>query len=493
MKNYVFQGLKAILYFGLVCTTVLFYKVPAQAADDIPISEEYFPNSRFRAYVAENLDPNYDGILTMAEMENVTEINYIGNNKYKGFPNPPSSEEMMSVKGLEFFTNLHSLTISEADIDKIDVSMFKELIYLDVSYNYLTSLDVSNNTALKELNCRDNCLKQMDVSNNASLEVLDCRDNCLEQMDVSNNTSLEVLNIMSNRVPALDITNNPLLQELYITGNPISSINLRNCPELKKFYCSGYIKQINIGYNPFLCLAYYPRKPILYEFGGRTHIYNGPNGETYELACQENLDIIEVPYNDVGTDRWSYTAIREAFNNKYMIGMGNETFAPEGVVTRSQFVQILYNVEGKPAVTPNNQFIDVLPDQWYSDAIAWAANNQITSGISENEFGTNLPITREQMMTLFYKYGMTKENYRRRMEPSLVEKFKDANQISPWALDAVTWCVSNHVVSGYMSEKGQVHVQTIDPKGIANREQCAQIISNMLTHAIDTTYYNRIN
>ena len=52
-------------------------------------------------------------------------------------------------------------------------------------------------------------------------------------------------------------------------------------------------------------------------------------------------------------------------NNKYMIGMGNETFAPEGVVTRAQFVQILYNIEGKPPVTPNSQFVDVLPDPLY--------------------------------------------------------------------------------------------------------------------------------
>ena len=467
MIKQVSKGMKALVYFGLISITVLCYKTNLYAVNDIPICEEYFPDSRFRAYVAENLDPNHDGILTSDEIAGVTEINYVGDNNGRASLNPPQPEDMMNVKGLEFFTNLQSLTISQADIDKIDVSIYKDLTYLNVSYNYLTSLDVSSNTALKELNCRANWL---------------------DQIDVTNNKSLEVLEIVSNRISTLDISNNPSLQVLSLGANLLSTIDLSKCPNLRVFGCgSTKIERVNIGHNPLLCLAV--SAGLVYNVDhGKAYGCTGPNGEVCSLSFYDKLDIIEVPYNDVFTDMWSYQAIKYAFNNHCMVGVGNDTFAPQGVVTRAQFVQILYNIEGKPPVTPTDQFIDVLSNQWYSDAVAWAAKNQITSGISENEFGTNLPITREQMITLFYKYGKTKENYKRQMYPDRLKYYKDAEQISPWAVEAVTWSISNNVVTGIMSEYGHEQSGSIDPRGPATREQCAQIVRNMLMNGPDPLY-----
>ena len=466
------KGMKAIVYLGLISITALCYQGKAHAANDIPISEEYFPDSRLREYVASNLDPNQDGILTSAEMESVTEVNFIGTNKHKVSINRPGPEDMMNIKGLECFTNLRSLTITQADIDKIDVSMYEDLTYLDVSYNYLSSLDISNNTALEELNCESNYL---------------------EQINVSNNPSLVILNTSANPITSLDLSVNTSLEELWIVGNKISTIDLRNCPKLRKIDCRAtLLTSINIGYNPLLCIAVYSGKYINID-GWKIYGGTGPNGEPCSFHFSGDLEIIEVPYNDVRPNMWSYKAIREAFNNKYMIGMGNETFAPEGVVTRAQFVQILYNIEGKPSVTPNSQFVDVLPDQWYTDAVAWAANNHLTAGINETEFGTNLPITREQMMTLFYKYGLTKENYRRNMYSDRLGWYKDADQISPWAVEAVTWSISNNVVTGIMSEYGHERIGSIDPKGPATREQCAQMLKNMLTNGPDPLYDYRSN
>ena len=94
-----------------------------------------------------------------------------------------------------------------------------------------------------------------------------------------------------------------------------------------------------------------------------------------------------------------------------MNGTSHTTFNPDMTLTRAQFVTILHNVEGGDSLLPDeysDKFVDVPNGQWYTDSVIWVWKNKITSGISENKFGTNAEITREQLATLLYQYATVK-------------------------------------------------------------------------------------
>ena len=108
---------------------------------DIAINEDNFPDEFFREYVAGDFDSNQDGVLSSSEAAAVTSMTDL------------YGENISSLKGIEYFTNLQ---------------------YLDCGENYIEALDVSNNTALIKLSCYTNDIKELDLSHNTNLEILNC-------------------------------------------------------------------------------------------------------------------------------------------------------------------------------------------------------------------------------------------------------------------------------------------------------------------------------
>ena len=115
----------------------------------------------------------------------------------------------------------------------------------------------------------------------------------------------------------------------------------------------------------------------------------------------------------------------------------------------------------------NHNFADVPEGQWYSDAVAWATENNIVKGVSENKFAPDEDITREQMVLIIYRYA--------KMQgfdaggASNLENFTDAKDVSDWALDAIRWANKTELVNG-TSET------TLSPKATATRAQVAAIL-----------------
>ena len=104
--------------------------------------------------------------------------------------------------------------------------------------------------------------------------------------------------------------------------------------------------------------------------------------------------------------------------------------------------------------------------KWYTDAITWAAGENIIEGYGNRKYGTNDPVTREQMVTLFWRY-----NGKPAAENSDLSEFTDAGKISDWAKDALAWAVSVGVING----KGD---GVLDPNGVSTRTEVAQIVMN---------------
>lgn len=173
------------------------------------------------------------------------------------------------------------------------------------------------------------------------------------------------------------------------------------------------------------------------------------------------------PFTDVAANAWYYDAVKFVCEGGLMNGISSTQFAPDANLSRAQLAQILYNKEGKPAVSGNSIFTDVTASAWYSNAVIWAAANNIVSGYGNALFGPDDNITREQLAVMLWRYSGS---------PAVANKelqFNDADQISDYALDALLWAVENGIING----KGN---GILDPKGLATRAQVAQMLKNYM-------------
>ncbi|MDY3926769.1 MAG: S-layer homology domain-containing protein [Anaerotignum sp.] len=109
------------------------------------------------------------------------------------------------------------------------------------------------------------------------------------------------------------------------------------------------------------------------------------------------------PFTDVSADAYYYDAVLWAVENGITSGISATTFAPDATVTRDQTVTFLYRAAGSPAAN-GSSFSDVSSDAYYADAVAWAVQQNITSGTGDNQFSPNADCTRAQIVTFLYRY-----------------------------------------------------------------------------------------
>lgn len=109
-------------------------------------------------------------------------------------------------------------------------------------------------------------------------------------------------------------------------------------------------------------------------------------------------------FTDVPADAWYAGAVQYCRENGLMAGTSDTTFAPEGTLTRAMLVTILWRQAEKPVVNYLMRFSDVPEGQWYSEAVRWAASEQLVAGYGDGRFGTNDPITQEQLNLIFQRY-----------------------------------------------------------------------------------------
>ena len=111
----------------------------------------------------------------------------------------------------------------------------------------------------------------------------------------------------------------------------------------------------------------------------------------------------ELPFSDIEKGSYYYDAVAWAYENGIVSGIDSSRFGPEETVTRSQFVTFLYRAEGKPGHNSSNPFTDVPQNEYYYDAVIWAYENGIASGLTGNRFGTDESCTRGQVATFLYR------------------------------------------------------------------------------------------
>ena len=188
-------------------------------------------------------------------------------------------------------------------------------------------------------------------------------------------------------------------------------------------------------------------------------------------------DTTEVDVTQMFTDvekNWAYPGIQYCVTHGIMGGMGDGTFAPTGTTTRAQIVQILYNLEGTPAVSGTTPFTD-LTANWYKPAILWAYQNNVVAGKSPTTFDPEGPVTREQIAVILTQYMFNVLKMERTWTPADLSMFPDGANVSRWAKEAMQDAVALGLINGTKASDGLVY---LDPQGSATRQQVATILMN---------------
>ena len=174
-----------------------------------------------------------------------------------------------------------------------------------------------------------------------------------------------------------------------------------------------------------------------------------------------------LPFEDVKSADWFYNDVKYVYEKGMMAGTAADVFAPNATTTRAMIVTILYRLEGSPAVSGTSAFTDVPAGQWYTDAVNWAAANQIVNGTSATTFAPNASITREQMAAILYRYAQYK-GYDV-TEKADLSGYSDNGQISAYAKDALAWANAAKLINGVTNT-------TLAPQGSATRAQVSAIL-----------------
>ncbi len=177
----------------------------------------------------------------------------------------------------------------------------------------------------------------------------------------------------------------------------------------------------------------------LKDKGNGKYTFTMPAGKVEVKATfMEDNSMLNFFY-DVPNNAYFYEAVKWAVENGITTGVGNDLFAPEQPCTRAQIVTFLWRAAGSPEPKAMSSFADVSMDAYYAKAVAWAVENGITTGTGDGKFSPDATCTRAQSVTfLFRAIG--------KLVDSKAE-FSDVLTDSYYA-NAVAWAVENGVTNG---------------------------------------------
>ena len=171
-------------------------------------------------------------------------------------------------------------------------------------------------------------------------------------------------------------------------------------------------------------------------------------------------------FSDVNDDDWFRTDVEYVSEKGLMQGTGNGVFSPSAQATRAMIVTILWRLEGSPTGS-KAEFSDVNQNDYFYNAVAWAAVNDIVSGYSSDKFAPNDSATREQLATIIYRYASFKKYDM--TELSVLDAYADKNSVSEYAVDAFKWAIANKIITGTSDDM-------LSPQDFVQRSQVAAIL-----------------
>ena len=185
--------------------------------------------------------------------------------------------------------------------------------------------------------------------------------------------------------------------------------------------------------------------------------------DTHSHATVDVSDI----FIDVAPNAWYKDAVQYAYDHGLMTGVSDTEFAPEATTTRAMIVSILARLEGVTTAEAAG-FADV-NDEWYATAVNWAASVGVVNGYEDNTFKPNTAITREQLAAILMNYA----SYKGEDVSNRADLTSYTDQPSTWAEEAMQWAVAEGLISGVTNDQ-------LQPQSSATRAQVAAILQRFL-------------
>ena len=193
-----------------------------------------------------------------------------------------------------------------------------------------------------------------------------------------------------------------------------------------------------------------------------------------DLRCDGGESCPSRRFTDVpGPDNWAHAGIDYAVSRGLFGGTGEHTFEPDSPMTRAMLVTVLWRYEGKPE-EGRNIFTDVPENEWYTEPVAWAAENQVVGGVGGGLFDPDSNVTREQMATILCRYAEKKgidTSYRADLN------FPDSFLTDDYAVEPLRWAVGEGLING---SDGRLL-----PRGSATRAQVAAILMRFIENVAE--------
>lgn len=187
---------------------------------------------------------------------------------------------------------------------------------------------------------------------------------------------------------------------------------------------------------------------------------------TLTISVPAFAAVDDTGYSDTDADAWYAEAVVYCRENNIMDGVGNNRFDPEGSLTRAALAAVLYRIAGTPSVTGADTFTDTDNGKWYSNAVLWASQRGLVGGYGSGLFGTNDPVSRQDMAVILWRYAGSPA-----AEVSM--DFADKSAISGYAAPAVDWADVNNIVSAVSND-------IFAPEDNATRAQIAAALMNYM-------------
>ena len=186
------------------------------------------------------------------------------------------------------------------------------------------------------------------------------------------------------------------------------------------------------------------------------------NGSTFPLTYKPFSN----PFEDVSEKDWFYDYVLDMTERGVINGVSPTEFEPQENLTRAHLVTMVYRLAGEPTVeATTSKFTDVKADSYYFKAAVWAEQEGIINGTTETTFEPDAYVTREQMVTILYRFVNAEGDF-----AAKADAYKDAADIYGYAKNAVGWATENGLVAGYPDG-------TFQPKGNATRAEAAKVLS----------------
>ena len=220
----------------------------------IPIDEAHFPDDNFRAYVAMNFDPDGDMRLYRQEINGIKKIDLDFDD------DETHDDDILTLKGIEYFTVLEELGCGNHALEEIDVSQNKALKRLICVDNCIRTIDVTQNTELEflDLTCTRDLECHLDLSNCPKLKVLACEESGLTGVTIANLPKLEVADFLwCDGITKLDISGCGKLKRLRVPGGDdfgdLDYLNIDGCVSLAEMHCvNNQLKTLDVSHCPAL-------------------------------------------------------------------------------------------------------------------------------------------------------------------------------------------------------------------------------------------------